>query len=102
MLDQIVALGHCELCELCELRGLCARDQVFKKFLWLGRYGGGSPKPTHLYSNAKWLSELDGSKPAAGGEKSVTTTRYVDREGRRRCTGTKFLKGTQPGPRHVE
>jgi hypothetical protein len=76
--------------------------QVFKKFLWLGRFGGGSPKPTNLYSNAKWLSELDGSKPVASGEKSVTTTRYTDREGRRRCTGTKFLKGTQPVPRYVE
>ena len=67
----------------------------------MGRFGGSSPKPTYLYSNAKWLCELDGSKPAVGAERSVTTTRYTDREGRRRCTGTKFLKRTQPVPRYV-
>ena len=70
-----------------------------QKLLWMGRFGGLSPKPTHLVSNAPWIGELDGCKPPVGDRqtKSLTTTRYVDREGRRRCTGTKFLKGTQPG-----
>lgn len=82
--------------------------QVHKKLVWMGRFGGSSPKPTHLYSNSKWiteltelteLSQLGGSKLAAGRSTVATTTRYTDGQGRRRCTGTKALKGTQPAPR---
>lgn len=70
---------------------------MFKKFVWLGRWGGLSPKPTHLVTNARWISELECCKPPVSATASVTTTRYVDRDGRRRCTGTKLLKQTQRG-----
>ena len=49
-----------------------------------------------MHSNARWLCELDGSKPAVGAERSVTDMR-IDREDRRKRTGMKFLKGHGPG-----
>lgn len=72
------------------MRGL----RVFKHFLWMGHFGGKSPKPTHLLSNKGWVCGLSGERPTSHGP-SVTTTRYIDKAGKRRCTGTKDLKPTQ-------
>jgi hypothetical protein len=78
--------------------------EVHKHFLWLGTWGGISPKPTHLVSNSQWIAGL-GARGARLGvlrrsasRRSLTVKRYIDKSGARRCAGTKLLKQTQPLP----
>jgi hypothetical protein len=68
------------------------------KHVWLGQYGGSSPKPTKLISNARWVFELDSTKPANRRQWLQTTTRRRDAAGKVQVTGTKQLKSTQPTP----
>ena len=76
--------------------------EAHKHFLWLGTWGGISPKPTHLVSNSQWIVGL-GARGARLGvlrrsasRRSLTVKRYIDKSGARRCAGTKLLKQTQP------
>ncbi len=69
----------------------------------MGAYGGSSPKPTHLYGTASYLRELTLTcthtlKRRLGEEGVQTTHYYTDEQGRKRCQGTKHLKGTQAYP----
>lgn len=69
--------------------------QTHKKFLWLGGFGGFCPKPTTLLSNNKMILDMEAPpKPKHHADKP-TTTRYVDKNGMKRCTGTKHLKESQ-------
>ena len=68
----------------------------------MGSYGGISPKPTHLLSNNHDLIMHLGKKRSKGAHgKSSTVHSYVDKQGRRRVTGTSALKATQPGARFL-
>ena len=71
------------------------RSQAFIKRFPMGSFGCPSMKPTHLLSNSPMILELRPGqcKPS----RSTITRRYVDAQGRRRCTGTKSLRSTQPG-----
>lgn len=77
---------------------LASRTPWFKKLVWMGGWGATSPKPTYLASNTCWLSGLrGGTRPGTARLGPPTVTRYVDKHGKRRCTGTKALKATQCG-----
>ena len=60
-------------------------------------FGGTSRKPAHLISNRHWVLNLQPGPHRARGA-SQNTRKYVDQHGRRRCTGTKWLKSTQCSP----
>jgi hypothetical protein len=63
----------------------------------MGGFGGLTPKPTVLMSNAPWIQELETPRRPSFAQVK-TAKRYLDRDGRVRVTGTKFLKQTQSGP----
>ena len=74
----------------------CTFCGVTRKFVWMGGYGGSSPKPTILMSNSAWIDELySPSRPRES--MAQATNKYHAADGRLRVTGTKFLKGTLPG-----
>lgn len=69
--------------------------EVFSGFMYMGVFGSGSPKPHKLYSNdesllnaiiakAGYMSRADQSRCEV-----KTTTRYIDKNGKRRCVGNK-------------
>ena len=69
----------------------------------MGAFGGSSVKPTHLWGTAPYLAKLartcDGPQRLQLRVEGVQTThRSVDSTGRRRCQGTRDLKGTQAYP----
>ncbi|CAK8991633.1 unnamed protein product, partial [Durusdinium trenchii] len=37
---------------------VCKKLDIYRAFVWIGSYGGGSPKPTFFYSNYTWVQEL--------------------------------------------
>ena len=76
--------------------------QVWMKRLMMAEYGAGTLKPTVLLSNAPWIHALPRSPcDLKSLPPSRTTHRYIDRNGKRRCTGTKQLKQTQSGAQVV-
>ena len=69
---------------------LSKRFQVFKVFVWLGAYGGHSPKPTILYSNKKALIQsLYLPLPSKATWDADMVTKYVDNSGVARVQGTR-------------
>ena len=69
--------------------------EVFSGFMYMGVFGSGSPKPHKLYSNdesflnaiiakAGYMSRADQAQCQV-----KTTTRYIDKRGKRRCVGNK-------------
>ena len=70
--------------------------------VWLRKFnmesfGCASRKPTHLISNRQWVLDLEPGPHRAQGV-SQNTRKYWDKQGKRRCTGTKWLKSTQCDP----
>ena len=71
----------------------------------MGHYNGSSPKRHRLYSNDTLISEIvkeagymsrDDMKKIQEKNKDKALTRtYLDKQGKKRCAGTKFLKGSQ-------
>ena len=63
----------------------------------LGNFGGPTAKPTHLYTNAKWLAALNASPlcEQVPPQDHQLVRKYVDKTGRARVSGTKLLKRSQ-------
>lgn len=73
----------------------CCGLQVWCHRFNMSSYGCPSQKRTHLLCNRAFITQLPpGSCKAAPGL-SATTRRYIDKQGRRRCCGTKKLRETQ-------
>ena len=70
--------------------------KVFRRFVYLGAYGGTTKKPTYIYSNSKRLLSTF-NKNTVSVPKVITST-VVIKDGRRHVTGTKQLKSTQQYP----
>ena len=71
----------------------------------MSAFGSPTRKPTIIWSNNPNLLRGIAAEAYAGGSCSkmpkVTTCRkYVDKQGKKRCTGTKELKETQREPQH--
>ncbi len=71
--------------------------------LEMGAYGAQSVKPTTLMGTAPFLRELERKcskelRHCSSNEGVVTTTKWTDTQGRKRCQGTDQLKGTQQYP----
>ncbi|CAK9088946.1 unnamed protein product [Durusdinium trenchii] len=77
---------------------LCKRFDIYRVFVWLGSYGGTSPKATLLYSNYKFCGELYLPLPDADWPAEMAT-RYIDGQGLPRVCGGKDLKNSQHYPR---
>ncbi len=82
---------------------LLHRHGVLPVHLEMGAYGALSRKPTDLMGTAPYLRVLartcDRELRQALAESGLeTTTKWVDGEGKKRCQGTKDLKGTQTYP----
>jgi hypothetical protein len=71
--------------------------KVFRRFVYLGAYGGTTKKPTYIYSNNKHLLNTFNKSTMVSQPKVITST-VVIKDGRRHVTGTKALKSTQQYP----
>ena len=71
--------------------------KVFRRFVYLGAYGGTTKKPTYIYSNNRRLLSTFNKNNIVSAPK-VTTSTVVIKDGRRHVTGTKELKSTQQYP----
>ena len=72
--------------------------QVLRVFVRLGDFGGGTAKPTVLYTNAGWVGELVNWPIQRATPTQPLVRRYIDANGRRRAVGTKWLKNSHWGP----
>jgi hypothetical protein len=78
---------------------LAANLPVFRHSFNMRDHGGGSLKPTWIYSNRDFVSELDEVAAGASGEApKQLARRYEDGNGRMRVQGTEHLKGSQAYP----
>ena len=78
---------------------LSARAQVFEGSWYMLHYGSGSPKRHVMFSNSPhvarlWVSKLTGWTKDQNRDRKPCRT-YVDKSGKKRFVGTKFLKGTE-------
>jgi len=82
------------------MQQLMTEMNIYKKFLWMGNYGGASPKPTCLYSNAACVQELAGESldRSKFTKQTGMTRRYRDTHGAQRVSGDKNLKESQHYP----
>jgi hypothetical protein len=74
---------------------------IFRTHTWLGAFGGGSPKPTLLYSGHNLVHRLQRhlDRTADFEHAHLMTRKYVDGSGQKRCTGGSHLKASQAYPR---
>jgi hypothetical protein len=59
--------------------------------IWLGAFGGLSPKPLKLYGSCEWLADLYRPKPPVG----QCTVQLVTRKGKKVRGNKKALKASQ-------
>lgn len=76
---------------------MCKRFQIFRVFIWIGSYGGGSPKPTFLYSNYRWVECLYLPLPCKQWDAEMSL-KYTDQAGTKRVCGGTDLKSSQYYP----
>ena len=77
--------------------------KVYKVWLWMGLYGGSTPKGTVLFSSAAWVHELSARKMSKSerdkfAASDALVTKYRDATGQLRCTGNVRLKQSQAYP----
>ncbi|CAL1133886.1 unnamed protein product [Cladocopium goreaui] len=77
---------------------LCRKFEIYRVFVWLGSYGGSSPKGTFLYSNYQWITSLYLPLPSDADWPADMSKRYVDSKGVNRVCGGADLKGSQHYP----
>ncbi|CAL1153606.1 unnamed protein product [Cladocopium goreaui] len=78
---------------------LCRRFKIYRVFVWLGSFGGGSPKPTLLYSNYQWIQSLYLPLPSNVEWTSEMSRKYIDGSGILRVCGGSDLKNSQYYPK---
>ncbi|CAK9003302.1 unnamed protein product [Durusdinium trenchii] len=77
---------------------LCSKISVYKVFIWMGAYGGDSPKPTVLYSNYQFIYKLYCPLPKGKVFEAEMSNKYVDSSGQLRVSGGSDLKMSQHYP----
>ncbi|CAK9048954.1 unnamed protein product [Durusdinium trenchii] len=77
---------------------VCKKLDIYRAFVWIGSYGGGSPKPTFFYSNYAWVQELYLPLPTNTNWEADMSIKYIDRQGVARVTGGSELKVSQHYP----
>lgn len=78
---------------------LARRFRIYRTFVWIGAYGGSSPKPTYLYSNSSNIHELYRHISAEQMDTlSSLAIKGHNREGKPNVTGTKAVKESENYP----
>ncbi|CAK8996761.1 unnamed protein product [Durusdinium trenchii] len=82
-----------------DFQRICAKFTVYRVFVWLGSYGGSSPKGTLLYSSCKWIQELYLPLPSDREWDGDISIKYIDSSGHHRVQGGPGLKASQYYPK---
>ena len=79
------------------LKGVLWPTKTYKVAFWMRKFGSMSFKRTWVWSSSKRICELDMGclTPSEKKGSLQTTTRYVDRSGKRRFKGNALLKRSQ-------
>ena len=105
------ALGQCKLfggasCLVrlcCSLQVAIPRPTKFHRLhVYMGAFGAATVKPTHLFSNAPWLSEVHvplsrkrRQEIAEANVDAPVAVKYTDKQGKVKVKGTPALRATQ-------
>ena len=75
---------------------ICRMVKIWRGSWYMLHYGGPTPKRHFAYSNSKCVLQLNRGRLRGWKKKKDgnPVKHYVDRRGKRRFVGTKFLKGT--------
>jgi hypothetical protein len=83
------------------MQEVCRHFVIYKAFVWLGAYGGGSPKPTYLWSGHKFVEQLAGrtiTRDTMWRDAPQMSVYSSDSNGRKRVSGGPKLKSSQAYP----